>query len=112
MEKNPKKLVEALGIKKSFGEQVIIPKSDLLLTPKSRVALLGPNGCGKSSLIQILLKQLDPDQGTVFHSEHLQIAYFEQHRDSWIRKLHCCDPFVLRAILLIFKGREYMYAVI
>jgi ABC transport system ATP-binding/permease protein len=81
-DKNPKKLLQATGIQKSYQDKIIVPKIDLLLTPKSRVALLGPNGCGKSTLIRLLTKQENPDQGEVFHSDFLKISYFEQHRDS------------------------------
>lgn len=82
VEKNPKKLVEAIGIQKQYNKKVVVPKTSLLLTPKSRVALLGPNGCGKSTLIRTLVRTEKPDAGTVFHSDQLKISYFEQHRDS------------------------------
>ncbi len=82
MEKNPKKLVEAIGIQKNYDKKVVVPKTDVLLTPKSRVALLGPNGCGKSTLVRMLVRAEKPDAGTVFHSDQLKISYFEQHRDS------------------------------
>jgi ATP-binding cassette subfamily F protein uup len=81
-EKNPKKLVEALNIQKNYDGKVIVPKTSLLLTPKSRVALLGPNGCGKSTLVRMLVRSENPDFGTVFHSDQLKVSYFEQHRDS------------------------------
>ncbi|MGZ3710897.1 MAG: ATP-binding cassette domain-containing protein, partial [Bdellovibrionota bacterium] len=78
----PKKLVEALGISVNYDGHEILPKMDLLITPKSRIGLLGPNGCGKSTLIKVLLKLEEPTTGTVFHSENLKISYFEQNRDS------------------------------
>ena len=82
VDKNPKKLVEAIGISKKFGNNQIIPNYDLLITPKSRIALMGSNGCGKSTLIKILTGELPPDTGVVKHAERLQVAYFEQNRDS------------------------------
>jgi ABC transport system ATP-binding/permease protein len=81
-EKNPKKLVEAKGISKAYDGEVIIPRLDLLLTPKSRIGLLGSNGCGKSTLIRLLLGEEKPDTGTVFRSDHLNAAYFQQNRES------------------------------
>jgi ATP-binding cassette subfamily F protein uup len=81
-ERNPKKLVEAKAIAKSYNGSVVVPPTDLLITPKSRSGLLGANGCGKSTLLKMLVGAETPDQGTVFRSEHLQVAYFEQNRES------------------------------
>ncbi|MGE4133364.1 MAG: ABC-F family ATP-binding cassette domain-containing protein [Bdellovibrionales bacterium] len=81
-EKNPKKLIEAKGISKSFGDQMVIPKMDLLITPKSRIGLMGPNGCGKTTLIRLLTQTEKPDQGSVQHADRLQVSYFEQNRES------------------------------
>lgn len=81
-EKNPKKLIEAKGISKRYGDKVVVPPTDLLITPKSRIGLLGPNGCGKSTLIRMLLAKEPSDTGSVFHSEHLKPLYFEQNRES------------------------------
>ncbi len=81
-EKNPKKLIEGKGISKSYKGRVIVPLMDLLITPKSRIGLLGPNGCGKSTLIRMLTAGEQPDTGSVYHAEQLQIAYFEQNRES------------------------------
>lgn len=82
MEKNPKKLVEAKEISKSYSGKQILPPLDLLITPKSRIGLMGPNGCGKSTLIKILTKLEEPDTGKVFHSDRLKISLFEQNRES------------------------------
>ena len=82
LERNPKKLVHAEGISKSYAGNPIVPKMDLLITPKSRVGILGTNGCGKSTLIRLLLKLEEPDTGTVTHADSLKIAYFEQNRES------------------------------
>jgi ATP-binding cassette subfamily F protein uup len=81
-DRSPKKLLEAKGISKSYSDRVLFKNVDLLLTPGSRIGLLGENGCGKSSLIRVLLGQETPDQGSVFRSDQLKVAYFEQARDS------------------------------
>lgn len=81
-EKNPKRLVEAKNISKSYDGKIVIQKKSLLLTPKTRIGLIGPNGCGKSTLIKILLGLEKPDTGEVFHAEKLEVSYFEQNRES------------------------------
>jgi ATP-binding cassette subfamily F protein uup len=81
-EKNPKKLIQAKGIRKKYGERTIFAGVDLMLTPGARIGLLGPNGCGKSTLIRTLLKELPADSGEITHSDNLQVAYFEQNREA------------------------------
>lgn len=81
-ERNPKKLIEAKGISKSYKGRLIVPKLDLLIGPKSRIGLLGPNGCGKSTLIRMLVGTEAPDTGVVERAEQLQVSYFEQNRES------------------------------
>ena len=82
MDRRPKKLIELQGVSKGYGGRRLFQDLDLLVTPKTRIALLGANGCGKSTLIRILCGQEKPEAGTVFHNEALQIAYFEQHRQG------------------------------
>jgi ATP-binding cassette subfamily F protein uup len=49
---------------------------------KDRIALIGPNGCGKSTLIQLLLGQLQADSGLVKQGTQLEVAYFDQYRQA------------------------------
>lgn len=82
LDKNPKKLIEAEKISKSYNGKTVVPNYSLLVTPKSRIGLLGANGAGKSTLIRLLLKREEPDTGKVEHAERLEVAYFEQNRES------------------------------
>ncbi len=81
-ERNPKKLIEAKGISKSWGRGPLFSGVDLVLSPGKRVGILGSNGCGKSTLIQTLLKEEEPDTGSVSHVDGLQVAYFQQNREA------------------------------
>ncbi len=45
-----------------------------------KIGLIGPNGCGKSTLIKLLLGELEPKKGTIAHGTQLEVAYFDQHR--------------------------------
>jgi len=82
LEKNPKKLIEAKGIQKSYNGQVVVPQMDLLITPKTRLGLLGANGCGKSTLIRMLVGDIAPDKGEVYRADALSVSYFEQNRET------------------------------
>ncbi len=55
---------------------------DLTLTVMrgDKVGIIGPNGCGKTTLLRLLLKELEPDKGSVRHGVRLEVAYFDQLR--------------------------------
>ncbi|MDB5037453.1 MAG: transporter ATP-binding protein [Bacteriovoracaceae bacterium] len=81
-EKNPKRLIEAKKISKSYEKNsFLFSQLDLLLTPSTRIGILGANGCGKSTLIRVLLGLEKQDSGTLFRSDQLKVSYFEQNRD-------------------------------
>jgi ATP-binding cassette subfamily F protein uup len=80
--RSPKKLIEAQGLSKSFGERLIFSKLDLRLGPGTRLGLLGTNGSGKSTLIRVLLGTETASLGEVFRSDLLQVASFDQNRES------------------------------
>lgn len=81
-EKAPKKLIEAKNIAKSFNGKKIIPPMNLIIPYGMRLGILGENGRGKSTLLQMLVGTLTPDQGSVTHAERLKISYFQQNRDD------------------------------
>jgi ATP-binding cassette subfamily F protein uup len=79
---SPRKLIEATGIGKSYDDRTLFKDLDLLVTPKTRLGILGDNGTGKSTLIKALLGLEKPDHGCVKPAERLEIAYFEQSRET------------------------------
>lgn len=81
-ERNPKKLIKAKGIAKSYDDRVIFKDVDLLITPGQRLGLLGANGCGKTTLIRTLLGEEKPDTGTLETAEQLKVIYFKQNRET------------------------------
>ncbi len=82
-----KKLLEAQGIAKTYGERTLFSDLDIILSPGSRLGLLGRNGCGKSTLMKILAGTVDasgavPDSGTVNAADKVQIVSFDQNRET------------------------------
>ncbi|WP_058277575.1 ATP-binding cassette domain-containing protein [Ruegeria atlantica] len=78
--KSGRKVIEAKGLSKSFGAQQIVRNLDLLAQRGDRVAFVGPNGVGKTTLLKMLLGQEQPDEGTVTLGTNLEIAVFDQAR--------------------------------
>ena len=81
-EKQPKRLIEARGVSKNYGDKTLFKNLDLFIGPGTRVGLLGGNGCGKSTLIRCLLGEENVSSGTIIRAEDLKVAYFEQKRES------------------------------
>ena len=75
-----KRVIEATGIAKSFGDRVILQPFDLRVLRGDRVAFVGPNGAGKSTLLNILTGQTAPDQGSVTLGTGIEMAVFDQAR--------------------------------
>ena len=75
-----RRVIEARGIGKAFGDRVILRPFDLRVMRGDRVAFVGPNGAGKTTLIRMLTGEIAPDTGTVTHGTNLDIAVFDQNR--------------------------------
>ena len=71
----------------SWKEEPLISKFSVVVNRKDRLAIIGKNGCGKSTLIQLLLGQLQPNQGLIKQGTNLQVAYFDQHREQLDEKI-------------------------
>ncbi|QUS35435.1 ABC-F family ATP-binding cassette domain-containing protein [Falsirhodobacter algicola] len=75
-----KRVIEAKGISKTYGERVILQPFDLRVQRGERIAFVGPNGAGKTTLLKMLTGELAPDTGTVTLGSNLQMAVFDQTR--------------------------------
>ncbi len=75
-----KKVVEAFGLTKSYDGKQIVKDFDLKVQRGDRIAFVGPNGVGKTTLIKMLLGQVQPDEGEVKLGTNLDIAIFDQTR--------------------------------
>lgn len=79
-EKSAKKVFEAIDVSFAIKGQNLISHFDTLVNRGDRIALVGPNGIGKSTLIKLLMGENKPDSGVVKIGENLDVAYFDQHR--------------------------------
>lgn len=79
---SPKRLLESKGLSKKMGSETLFKDVDLFVGPRSRIALIGQNGCGKSTFIRTLLGTEEPDSGTVQRGDSLRVSFFEQNRES------------------------------
>jgi ABC transport system ATP-binding/permease protein len=75
-----KRVIEARGLTKVWGDKVIVRNFDLRVLRGDRVAFVGPNGVGKTTVLKMLTGELAPDAGTVTLGTNLDIAVFDQTR--------------------------------
>ncbi|MBW4972122.1 ATP-binding cassette domain-containing protein [Roseovarius mucosus] len=75
-----RKVIEAVDISKAYGDKLILQKFSIKILRGDRVAFVGPNGVGKTTLLKMLLKEIEPDSGAVTHGTNLVPAVFDQAR--------------------------------
>jgi len=75
-------VIEARGVTFSRGDTVIVRDVNTTIMRGDRVGIIGPNGSGKTTLLRLLLGDLVPDSGTVRHGTNLEVAYFDQLRET------------------------------
>jgi ATP-binding cassette, subfamily F, member 3 len=75
-------MITVTNLWKSFGAQDLFKSADLLIAPGDRVALIGPNGSGKTTFFEILVGLQEPDQGQVTLAKDLTVGYLPQDTDD------------------------------
>ncbi|MEL6806371.1 MAG: ATP-binding cassette domain-containing protein [Pseudomonadota bacterium] len=78
--KSGRKVIEVKDVTKAFGDKVIVAPFSLTIQRGDRIAFVGPNGVGKTTLLNILIGREAPDSGTVTLGTNLEIALFDQTR--------------------------------
>ena len=78
--KSGRKVIEAEGISKAYGDRVILRDFSLRVLRGDRVAFVGPNGVGKTTVLKLLLGEIAPDHGSVSLGTKLEIAVFDHAR--------------------------------
>jgi ATP-binding cassette subfamily F protein uup len=81
-QKSGKLVAEAKGISKVFDSRLIFKDFSIRIGRGERVALVGPNGVGKTTLLKILIGEMAPDSGSVRLGANLQMAVFDQNRSA------------------------------
>jgi energy-dependent translational throttle protein EttA len=75
-------VVEANGLRKAYGEKVLIDDLSFNLPPGGIVGVIGPNGAGKTTLMRMITGQEQPDAGSLKLGETVELAYVDQSRDA------------------------------
>ncbi len=77
-----RKVIEAFGLTKAYGDLKIVEGLDFKILRGDRIGFIGPNGVGKTTLLRLLLGQIERDSGNIKLNPSVQITYLDQTRDT------------------------------
>ena len=77
-----KKTIELTGVGKSYGDRVLFRDFDYIVLRGERIGIIGPNGCGKSTLMKIITGLEAPTDGSVVLGDTIRIGYFAQENED------------------------------
>ena len=86
-----KKTVELHHISKSYGDKVLIKDFDYIVLKNQRLGIIGPNGCGKSTLMKLIIGEIEPDEGSIEIGDTVQIGYFSQEAEEMYNNQRVID---------------------
>ena len=86
-----KKTIELHHLSKQYGEKVLIKDFNYIVLKNQRVGFIGPNGCGKSSLMKMIVGEVTPDEGMIEIGDTIKIGYFSQDAAEMNPRLRVID---------------------
>jgi energy-dependent translational throttle protein EttA len=76
------KVIEVEGVRKGFGERLLVDDLSFSLPPAGIVGVIGPNGAGKTTLFRMIVGEEKPDAGSIELGDSVDLAYVDQSRDA------------------------------
>ena len=86
-----KKTIELHHVSKKYGEKVILDDFSYIVLKNQRLGIIGPNGCGKSTLMKMIAGQVIPDSGNIEIGETIKIGYFAQENEDMTGDIRVID---------------------
>lgn len=86
-----KKTIELKHVSKKYGNQVLVEDFNYILLKNKKLGIIGPNGCGKSTLMKLMAGLVEPDSGTVEMGETIKIGYFAQEEQEMDERQRVID---------------------
>jgi len=77
-----KKLLTGKNLSKTLGDKALFAGIDVVLSPGTRLGIVGKNGTGKTTFLKVLAGLIPQDTGTIKYADALKLVYFDQHRES------------------------------
>jgi ATP-binding cassette subfamily F protein uup len=105
-QRKTKKLVEFKSISKTLGGKQLFKDLSFMISPGTRLGVLGANGTGKSSFLKMITGEFKPDSGAVDLAENLKVTYFDQHRAELPNNITVKAALAPHGDSVIFQGRS------
>ncbi|HOP48127.1 MAG TPA: ABC-F family ATP-binding cassette domain-containing protein [Desulfobacteraceae bacterium] len=80
-----REVVSIRGLSKGFGEKPLYENLDLTVLRGERIAIIGPNGCGKTTLLRMVAGEASPDKGQISLGHDVSMSYFAQHHSEMLQ---------------------------
>lgn len=100
--------IKAIGLSKSYQGKIIVKNADLMVHYGERVGLVGPNGSGKTTFLNMLLGEEQPDKGVVELGANVKVAYLPQKITFKNEESTVLEAFREDISILEGKAREYL----
>ena len=95
-----RKTIEVKGLSKAYGDRKLIQDFTYIFLKGERIGIVGPNGCGKTTLLKLILGQVAADSGVIEMGETVKIGYFSQDNSHMEESL--------TAIAYVREAAEYV----
>jgi len=93
-----REVVSIEEVSKRFGDTILYEDMSLRVLRGERIAIIGPNGCGKTTLLRLIAGELEPDRGRISLGHEVSLAYFAQHHSDWLNPRHTIIEEVYQAV--------------
>lgn len=101
-------VIKIEGLYKSFKDKVLLNDADAMIYHGERIALIGPNGCGKSTLVKMIMNEEEADKGTLKVGASTHIAYLPQEITFEDESLSALETFRSNLTIEVGQAREYL----
>ncbi|MGX2040322.1 ATP-binding cassette domain-containing protein [Methylocaldum sp. MU1018] len=105
-EKSGRLVAEAENVRFDYGGRPIVRDFSTTILRGDKVGIIGPNGCGKTTLLRLLLGELQPTSGRIRLGTNLQIAYFDQYRSQLDEEKSVIDNVAFGSDRVTINGRN------
>lgn len=93
---------------KSFGDLTIFHNASVRIQKGEKIALVGPNGCGKTTLLKMITGEVNPDQGQIKPGSRVDIGYFSQEHEDLNREHTLLEEILYSFDLTVEEARTYL----
>jgi sulfate-transporting ATPase len=101
-------VIEAKGLRKGYGDNLLMDDVDFMLPRGGIVGVIGPNGAGKTTLFRMVIGQEKPDAGELRIGETVRLSYVDQSRDSLVGERTAWEEISDGGKDLVMVGRREM----